>query len=69
MVMRRNNNTLENHEQIILNKDDDIGGSQISVMWQCISITIYHLLNKFICVKCMHASSFVHFLELLMHAF
>ena len=28
-----NNNTLETHEKITLNKDDDIGGSQISVMW------------------------------------
>ena len=27
-----NNNTLKNHEQITLNKDDDIGGSQIPVM-------------------------------------
>ena len=25
-----------------LNKDDDIGGSQISVMWQCNFITIPH---------------------------
>ena len=38
-----NNNTLETREQITLNKDDDIyrsGASQISVMWQCIFITI-----------------------------
>ena len=34
MVTNRNNGTLENHEQITLNKDDDIGGSQIPVMWQ-----------------------------------
>ena len=41
MVTNKNNNTyLETQEKITLNKDDDIGGSQISVMWQCISITI-----------------------------
>ena len=44
MVTNRNNNTLENHEKKItpnkINKDDDIGGSQIPVIWQCISITI-----------------------------
>ena len=42
MVTNRNNNTLGNHDKITLNKDDDIGGSQIPVtcMWQCISITI-----------------------------
>ena len=32
MVTNRNNNALENHEQITLNKDDDIGGLQIPVM-------------------------------------
>ena len=32
----------ENHEQITLNKDDDIAASQIPVMWQCISITIHN---------------------------
>ena len=32
--MNRNNNILENHEQITLNKDDDIVASQIPVMWQ-----------------------------------
>ena len=40
MVTNRNNNTFENHDKITLNKDDDIGGSQIPVMWQCISIII-----------------------------
>ena len=40
MVTNRNNNTLENYEKITLNKDDDIGGSQIPAMWPCISITI-----------------------------
>ena len=38
--MNLNNNTLKTHEKITLNKDDAIGESQISVMWQCISITI-----------------------------
>ena len=66
MVTNRNNNTLETHEQITLNKDDDIhvGGSQISVMWQCISITIPLAKQIYACMP----SSFVHFLELLMHA-
>ena len=34
MVTNRNNSALENHEEITLNKDDDIhvGGSQIPVM-------------------------------------
>ena len=32
MVKDRNNNTLEYHEKITLNKDDDIGASQIPVM-------------------------------------
>ena len=40
MVTKRNNITFENHDKITLNNDDDIGGSQIPVMWQCISITI-----------------------------
>ena len=35
MATNKNNN----HEQITLNKDGDIGGSQIPVMWQCISHT------------------------------
>ena len=55
MVMKRNNNTMGNHEQIILNKDDDIRGSQISVMWHCISITIplakkVHLCKMYACL-------------------
>ena len=60
MVIKRNNNTLENYEQIILNKDDDIGGSQISGMWQCISITIplakqVHLCKMYACLFfCSH---------------
>ena len=32
VVTNRNNNTLENHDKITLNKDDDIGGSQIPVI-------------------------------------
>ena len=31
------NNTLKIHKNIALNKDADIGGSQIPVMWQYIS--------------------------------
>ena len=31
IVVTNRNNTLENHEEITLNKDDDIGGSQIPV--------------------------------------
>ena len=55
MVMKRNNNILDIHEQITLNKDDDIGGSQISVMWQCISSTIplakqVHLCKMYACL-------------------
>ena len=33
-------NTFENHEKITLNKGNDIRGSQIPVLWQCISMTI-----------------------------
>ena len=40
MVMNMNNNTLETRGKITLSKDGDIGAPQISVMWQCISITI-----------------------------
>ena len=36
VVMNRNKIT----QKITLNKDDDVGGSQIQVMWQCISIII-----------------------------
>ena len=72
MVINKNNNTLESHEKIALNKDDDMGGSQIPVMWQRISITIRLAKQVHLCIKiknvCM-PSSFVHFLELLMHAF
>ena len=62
MVTNRNNNTLENHEQITLNKDDDdIGGSQIPAMWQCISITIplakqVHLCKIYACLPLLFAS-------------
>ena len=63
MVTNRNNNTLENHEQITLNKDDDIqvGGSQIPVMWQCISITIplakqVHLCKIYACLPVLFTS-------------
>ena len=72
MVKDRNNNTLENHEKNTLNKDDDIGGSQIPVMWQCISITIPLAKQVHLCKKLCMPSSFVHFLELLyciIHAF
>ena len=41
MVTNRNNNTLETHEKITLNKDDDIGGSQISVIIIIIMSHIY----------------------------
>ena len=57
VVTNSNNNTLNNHEKITLNKDDDIGGSQIPVMWQCISITI-PLAKRVHRVKFMHAFLF-----------
>ena len=57
MVTNRNNNTLENHEKITLNKDDDIEGSQIPVMWQCISITIPLAKQVHLC-KIIHAFLF-----------
>ena len=69
VVTNRNNNTLENHENITLNKDDDLGGSQIPVMWQCISITIPLVKLVHLCKNLCMPSSFVHFLELLIHAF
>ena len=69
MVMKRNNNTLETHEKIKLNKDDDIEGSLISIMWQCISITIPLAKQVHLCKNLCMPSSFVPFLELLMHAF
>ena len=56
-------------KKITLNKDDDIG-SQISVMWQCISIAIplAKQVKKNRC-KIYACMPFVPFLELLMHAF
>ena len=61
MVKDRNNKTLENHEKLTLNKDDDIGGSQIPVMWQCISITIplakqVHLCKIYACLPLLFTS-------------
>ena len=56
-----NNNTLENHEQITLNTDDDIG-SQIPVIWQCLSITIplaiiqVHLCKMYACFRLLFTS-------------
>ena len=60
MVTNRNNNILENHEKITLNKDDDIGGSHIPVtcMWQCISITIPLAKQVHLIVRFMHAFLF-----------
>ena len=46
MVTNGNNNTLENHEQITLNKDDDITASQM-LCGNVVPLQ-YHLLNKFI---------------------
>ena len=71
MVMNMNNNTLETHEKITLNKDNDIhvGESQILVMWQCISITMPLAKQVHLCKMYACPSSFVPFLELLMHAF
>ena len=40
MVRNKHNNTLKNHNNVVLNMKDDIGDSQIPVMWQCIFITI-----------------------------
>ena len=59
-------NTSKNHQNIALNKDDDIGDSQIPFMSKCISITIP--LAKQVQNVCM-SSSFIHFLELLMLEF
>ena len=61
MVTNRNNNSLENNEKITLNKDDDIGGSQIPVMWRCISITIslakhVHLCKIYVCIPLLFTS-------------
>ena len=62
MVTNRNNNTLETHEKLTLNKDNDIGGSQISVMWECISITIIplakqvHLCKLYACLPLLFPS-------------
>ena len=61
MVMNMNNNTMETHEKITVNKDDDIGASQISVMWQCISITIplakqVHLCKIYACLPLLFPS-------------
>ena len=69
-IRNRDNNTLKINKNIALNKDDDIRGSQIPVMWQSSSITIplakqAHHLCKIVCMP----SSFVHLLELLMYAF
>ena len=62
-------NTLTIPKNNTLNKDDDIGGSQIPVMWQCNSITIplakqVHLFRIYACLPLLFC-----FLELLMHAF
>ena len=54
---------METHEKITLNKADDIhvGGSQIPVMWQCISITIplakqVHLCKIYACLPLLFTS-------------
>ena len=54
-------------KKITLNKDDDIGGSQIPVMWQCISFTIplakqVHLCKIYACLPLL----FMHFNEKLL---
>ena len=70
MVTNRNNNdTLEIMKTYTLNKDDDIRGSQIPVMWQCISITIPLAKQVHLCENVCMPSSFVNFTELLIHAF
>ena len=73
VVRNTDNNTLEIHlKNIALNKDYDIGGSHITVIWQCISITIpLAIKNKFnLCKDYMHAFLFcISFPELLMYAF
>ena len=61
VVTNKNNNTLGNQEQITLNEDDDIGESQISVMWQSISITIQlakqvHLCKMYACLPLLFTS-------------
>ena len=74
MVTNKNNKTLENHEQITLNKDDDIGASQIPVMWQCISITIplakqVHPCKIYACLPLLFTSlscKYMHFNERLL---
>ena len=49
--------------------DDDIGASQIPVMWQCISITIQLAKQVHLCKMYAFLPLLFHFLELLMHAF
>ena len=60
MNMISNTSTLETHEKITLNKDDGIGESQISVIWQCISITIplakVHLCKIYACLPLLFPS-------------
>ena len=48
-------------KKITLNKNDDIGGSQISVMWQCVFITIplakqVHLYKIYACLPLVFTS-------------
>ena len=63
MVRNRGNNTLKIHKNIALNKVNDIhvGGSQIPVMWQCISMTIplakqVHLCKFYACLPLVFTS-------------
>ena len=64
-----NCDTLKNHEEITLNKNDDTAGTQIPVMWQLIFITIPPAKPSSSAVNVFMPSSFVHFLELLEHEF
>ena len=48
---------MKTYEKIALNKDDDKEESQIPVCGYVFPLQ-YHLLKKFTCVKCMHASLF-----------
>ena len=54
-----NNNNLETHEKITLNKDDNIFFRRITNFSYVANFPLqYHLLNKFICVEFMYAFLF-----------
>ena len=69
LAVNINCGNLKYHEEITLNKDDDIAGTQIPLMWQLISITIPPAKPSSSAVNVCMPSSFVHFLELLEHEF